>query len=107
MNDAFRRAISAGVAHSTDVFGEPFEIDGMTYSGVFSSASVDVAMLTQGFNSTAQYVMKAPLDQFASRPAERSSLTWRGESWIIMQDMQPANEFSFVAAIVRRSAVQQ
>ena len=106
MNDAFRRAISAGVAHSTDMFGEPFEIDGTAYNGVFSSASVDVAMLAQGFSSTAQYVLKAPLDQFVERPTERSSITWRDEEWVVVQDMQPCNEFSFVAAIVRRSAVQ-
>lgn len=106
MNPFFRAVIENGTAVAASTMGEDFEFLGNVFTGVFSSPSTDVAMLLGGGNnSSAQYVLKAPRAQFERVPREKEEIAWRGEQWMVLQDMQPNNEFSLVAVVVRRSRV--
>ena len=103
MSPEFFAAIRNGIREAGRVAGTKFEWRGQLYSGSIKSAAVDATMQLAGYNSSADFILRASREQFLSgAPSEKQTITWNGVTLFIRSELEPGNEFSFVAALTRR-----
>ena len=103
MNNDFKAAINGGLRAVSETVCDDFEYNGEVFKGSFKAGSVDSSMVMAGYNSSADYIVRAPREQFAGTvPPEKSAITWQGVELFVAADMDPLNQFSWVAAVRRR-----